>query len=130
MCLTITNRNKRRTTKTNVSCFKILNYNSYGEYFTPFQRCKIDIGGEYFSNLRTSGFLNTKVEIGIHSFVRLKDAKRIISTHDGLSNCVIIKCYIPSGSEYYQGLFKVIDDFDYPCYTSTAIKYVEELPLN
>lgn len=64
-------------------------------YVTPYQEFEVVLGERYTSELIK---MDDKVDIGIHSFVNSKDARR-----DG--NGIVVKAIIPKHSEYYEGLF-------------------------
>ena len=81
-------------------------------FLTPYQRANIEIGKTYDSILYK---YHDIITLGLHSFSKLKDAKKITS--------VVAKCIIPKGSEYYEGTFKHKDK--YPSYASNKITYVE-----
>ena len=84
------------------------------EYETPYQRTRIKIGETYTSNLikNITNPLYCKIDIGLHSFKTMEDAKAIAP--------IIAKCIIPKGGKYYKGKFN-----DWVSYASDKLTYVE-----
>ena len=65
--------------------------NGYQTFYRDF---KVEIGETYTSDLINLG---KRVEIGLHSFETMEDAKFYSS--------IVAKCIIPKGSRYYEGFF-------------------------
>lgn len=82
---------------------------------TPFQEVEVEIGKTYFSDLFPTQLNPTILCKGLHSITDLNDCIE----NTGINN-VVVKCIIPKGSEYYEGMW-----WDYKGYASNCIKYVE-----
>ena len=97
----------------------IINYKECGikKIITPFQETPINIGDIYYSNLNKDTLLN-QVSIGIHSFKNFNECYSVAVRY--FSNYIFVKCLIPKGSEYYEGLFQ-----GYFSYASNSLKYLE-----
>lgn len=81
---------------------------------TPYQRVFIEIGETYTSELIIT---SNGVNDGLHSFLNLKSAIKIFRND---SDCLFVKCIIPSGSHYYKGVYN-----GFVSYASDTLKYVE-----
>lgn len=87
-------------------------YSNNHMFVTPYKKAIVQIGKLYNSKLIRIHDSNV-VNIDIHSFANYEDA-----INDGSG--FIIKCVIPKGAKYYEGLFG--EDLSY---ASNKIKYVE-----
>lgn len=83
-------------------------------YSTPFQDALVEIGKTYKSNLTKR---RSEVNEGLHSFKLLSELKNYLGTR---RTCVIVKCIIPKGSNYYVGKF-----YDCESYASDTLEYNE-----
>lgn len=84
-------------------------------YVTPYQNSPVMIGKTYKSNLFKEDKFDF-VNIGLHSFKNLEDAKVGLS----MNYSVLVKCIIPKGSDYYEGIFNYKKS-----YASDTLTYVE-----
>jgi len=84
-----------------------------GRYETPYKHFSITIGNTYTSELEDE---QEEINVGLHSFITLEDAKNDSSE----STDVFCKCIIPKDSEYYEGTFG-----DAKSYASNKLTYVE-----
>lgn len=83
-------------------------------YITPYRHAEVQMGKIYTSDLGIKQYSQTDaIHQGLHSFVKSRDAKA-----DGPD--VIVKCIIPKGAEYYEGIF-----YDMSAYASNQLKYIE-----
>jgi len=82
-------------------------------FITPYQRAEVALGNTYKSKLIKERY--DKVHEGLHSFKHASSARE---NGDGR----VVRCVIPKGSEYYEGLFGGEG------YASNTIKYVEIIP--
>ena len=83
------------------------------KFKTPYQDAVVTIGETYTSALYKN--YSGDVHLGIHSFLRLEDAK------NGGSG-VFAECFIPKGAEYYKGLYDGAAN-----YASKKLTYVKIL---
>lgn len=134
MCLYLKQeQSKPKVAEKAIECYKILYPNKWtGTYFTPCKNVEVRLGHVYRGlGLRAVGNLVARpdgykyyVSIGfIHSFRTHEDAEKAINKWKwdyGFDNCVIVRCSIPKGSTYYEGVF---EDTMIPSYASTAIRY-------
>ena len=134
MCLYLKQKqSKPKVAEKAIECYKILRPNKLaGTYFTPCRDVEVRLGHVYRGlGLRAVKNLDVRpdsykyyVSIGfIHSFRTFKDAEKAINKWKwdyGFNNCVIVRCSIPKGSTYYEGVF---EDTMIPSYASTAIRY-------
>lgn len=79
---------------------------------TTYQNANVKIGKTYKSELKREPL---EINVGLHSFKNLDDAKR-----DAYNICIFAKCIIPKGSKYYIGFYK-----SYTSYASNKLKYVD-----
>lgn len=85
-------------------------------FCTPYQNAIVEIGKTYESKLkREISSTYYSVEIGLHSFENIRDARFYISSYKRL-----VKCVIPKGSAYYVGKYSGTTS-----YASTKLKYIE-----
>lgn len=121
MCLELHKDNSElKKAKKDIICYKFLRVNSDGTLLTPYQGFRIeDIPEEVTSNLIRND--NNHVNEGIHSFVELRDALLdSVDEHNNFRDNVLVKCIIPKGSHYYEGLF-----FTMKAIASNKLKYLE-----
>jgi hypothetical protein len=77
---------------------------------TPFRYSPVEIGKTYESELEVCG---DTIEKGLHSF------KKVVRPYYK-DNAIFVKCIIPKGSKYYEGLFN-----DRISYASNKLTYLE-----
>lgn len=80
-------------------------------YVTPYRYFPVEIGKTYHSELIRE---DNEVNIGLHSYKFMEDARLDTEGY------IIVKCIIPKGSEYYEGVF-----WDEISYASNCLQYVE-----
>lgn len=120
MCLTISNEFDQIpvVAKEDIFCYKVVEFFD-NKYFTYYKGCCVEIGRTYLSTLVKDSWGD--IEEGLHSFTTLNDAKMFLDDEEPEQKQVaIIKCIIPTGSVYYQGIFSI-----YKAYASDMIKYIE-----
>ena len=132
MCLEIKENSKVKIAEKDITCYKICLCkterckwslkNFFGNktakfYKTPFCYADVEIGKKYQSYLLASSSFS--INEGLHSFVENPNGKSelYLCNYD-----VIIKCVIPKGASYYEGI-----QFNLPGYASSEILYVEFL---
>ena len=123
----INNDDVSKIAKRDISCYKVVyssdNIND-NIYETFYQGTAVELGKTYNSEIhRKNSCYDQKVdqiEQGLHSFKLLSKAKKFINEQGVEEDCVVIKCSIPKGSEYYLGDFNGKND----SYASTGLKYI------
>ena len=90
---------KRKKAEKDIVCYKLLRNNDapYNSCYT-YQRGQINT-----SHLRKNKNYDN-LSIGLHSFVRKKDAEKECHAWNGKSYHVV-KMYIPKGAHYYEGFY-------------------------
>jgi hypothetical protein len=93
---------------------------------TVFQYSLVEIGKTYHSKIKIINRFskNKYIEIALHSFKNLNDA--II--HKNSDAKKIVKCIIPKGAKYYEGVFDT-GWISSPSFASDTIKYVEKIEI-
>lgn len=116
MCLELKSSDvKRIKADADIICYKVIII-SGGHYKTPYRKSVIKIGGCYSGRLRKEP--NSTINFGFHSFM---DKESAIDIAYYISKSTeIVRCVIPKGSWYYEGLFG-----NYKCYASNKINYLE-----
>lgn len=114
MCL-ILQDNKERIAEKDITCYKIF-YNVYGGKVlsTLFQRYTMTLGREYDIDCSETSNCSYKygnhyyVEGGcFHSFKTLQGARGFLKREVGEHGpCLIVKCTIPKGTKYFDGVFR------------------------
>jgi hypothetical protein len=131
MCLYIDNIGAPKVAKRSIRVYKVIGKGK-DVLFTPYFSRRINLGRVYGSWLdapNTDGI----VRKGIHSFRYLHDATELATNITNSTPCccmIVVKCYIPKGSNYYSGTFEIctVDHSDkYSCYASDKIKYSTEV---
>lgn len=118
MCLILQEGARKKTATEDMIVYKVISLYCDGSYVTPYQYASVKLGETYTSELRKEKN-DSIVEIGIHSFKNLVDARNEKNYWDDPQE--IVKCIIPKGSKYYEGDFSCLVD----SYASTALKYLE-----
>lgn len=126
MCLYVKDYNPK-VAKKDIVCYKLLRENieypsETKRYYTPFQDLKIILGQEvkakgglqkgtrkifeWSSNREYRKLIYSGV---IHTFKTFKDVEdfmlKFASQYDA-KNAVVVRCVIPKGTEYYEGIFE------------------------
>lgn len=139
MCLKLYEKNLReKTAEENIECYKILEKYKFWwfyKYKTVIQEFKIKLGKKYKSKFtfgletyyhehKHNVFKCRTIEQGLHSFQKFEDAKTFCKNQfkDVSKNYVIVKCYIPKNSNYYNGLFN-----NYDAFASAKLQYTKEI---
>lgn len=128
MCTFLNNDSILRQADKDVVSYKLVNKEN-GKYSSRYRKMPIELGIMYHNPDFTNAFFkvfeqryNSIKELnagGFHSFVRIKDAKKVSSITGG----EVIACIIPQGSMYVNGTW---DDGEGPmCYFSEASIYRE-----
>lgn len=142
MCLYINETATLKVAKERITAFKVLavkGYKGYYEsqlwYLTPFQNNKVRLGGEYKAKDDIDRFCRTilpdsafkdypeAITCGvIHTFKTFEGAMEAVcnSMYFWNGHYVIVKAYIPKGTEYYEGIFELTG---IPALASTKIRY-------
>lgn len=121
MCLTIfgkkPNEVKSKIAKKDIVCYKVLeirgkNLGRYIYFVTPYKEKKIELNKEYADNKEIRMWeeysclcRQTLTQIGqgvFHTFAGKMDA---FAHCQNMGGCIVVKCIIPKGSEYYVGDF-------------------------
>lgn len=84
------------------------------ELITPYRRVPINIGEKYHSKIKK---FQNRIHVALHSFKYLKDAKVDCI---GLYEEKYVKCIIPKGAVYYEGVFNGAES-----YASNELVYLE-----
>lgn len=137
MCLYLTKQNKEpKVAEKPIECYKLVLRRAYNRLVTPFMHCEIDLGevikayprvpmvqkSEYASKYSRHKFF---VGVGvIHTFKTLVGAKKAARMLFFSSDIAIVKCTIPTGSLYFEGVF---DDTGIQCYASTSVRYWKKI---
>jgi len=137
MCLIIKFDSVRQKASEDIICYKVVRNiftDFQPDYRTYYQYSAIEIGKRYNSELSKSSKMKgcLEVEIGLHTFVNLEDAKAfaVERMHIRKTNLNVIKCHIPKGGSYYEGLFDPWGkDNGVESYASTALIYDELVEL-
>lgn len=135
MCLYIKKNQEIKVATERIVAYKVLAVLSDGSYATAFRNVSVKLGGKY----KAQGFIDRRCRhlhkeskfrsygeyIGggvIHTFKNLEDAKKIVKSplYWFPSKLVIVKAYIPKGSEYYEGIF---ESTGIPSYGSREVRY-------
>lgn len=146
MCIYLTKKNSTpKIAKKDIVCYKLVeDVHTYGRYskiaYTPFMGYCVTLGETYEAmGQRTIHefdeydaphrcYTHYFSEGGIHSFKTLEGVEKFCCWHSqtyGLdSNCKVVKCIIPKGSEYFSGVF---EETRIPCYASSSLTYTEEI---
>jgi len=130
MCLYVTSK-KVRVAKEDMVCYKVMmeHYGDKGAWVSPYQGMAYKEGCAYelekqlqlldskFGNIKDYPYI---VEEGFHSFANLSDALLFrntcevryptVSRGDGWHTYIIVKCIIPKGTTYVEGLY--VDNWD------------------
>lgn len=116
MCLILEKDSPVKLAKNDIICYKLLIKNA-GKYYTPYRDYRIIIGQTYMSKLELfQRDTYDKIEDGLHSYANLSDVSELYEA----SSYYIVKCCIPKGSCYYQGIFNSKDS-----YASDCLRYDE-----
>lgn len=119
MCL-ITKQKLSNIAKEDVICYKIITTNiesgNYVSYY--YSEMKWELNKVYCSSL---GRCRDYVREGFHSYAHYQDALKILE-QDMPLGCILVKCIIPKGANYYKGKQQDSDG-----YASSQIKMTEIL---
>ena len=144
MCLYVKEENTNLAiAEKDITCYKILNkavgyLSGKTLYRTPFFMIPVELGErvvaegrqefgrktypfrKHFTHVANGGFIHTFASMqGIKSF--FKNWKEDYSFN--LYDCVVVKCYIPKGAQYYKGIF---EGTGLASYASTELVYGKE----
>lgn len=157
MCLLIHPDATSSVAEHDIEVYKVVHRHPAGVYYSPFMSHKYSIGGSYTSLLdvpkeAVAAFTydqnpsfdtqypetiktvdNEKfygsIEVGLHSFASLEEAKGFCSRSDA-----ILRCVIPAGSLFYKGAWGYYAGKDVSnanvrveSYASSALKVIEEI---
>jgi len=128
MCLNLNINAKKHKAKSDLVCYKIARKDSINSRLvTYFQMAKISIGKTYTSELfrysvadRFNNKRSAYVDFGLHSFKTYEQALMFYTDRDYVVGICLIKCVIPKGAWYYEGLFSTYDS-----YASSNLRYDE-----
>ena len=96
-------------------------------YVTPFQHYTYFIGDTHTSDLKVSFWDSARVEVGIHSLKKLKNAVKIAhALHESSIPVALLECEIPVGAEYYDGGWR-FQDSTFDSIASDSLKVVREV---
>lgn len=96
-------------------------------YVTPFQKYTYFIGDTHVSELKVSRWDSARVEVGIHSLMKFKNAVKIAhALHESCVPVALLECEIPVGSEYYVGGWRFRDS-TFNSIASNQLKVVREV---
>jgi len=119
------------TAKRNIVVYKIIR--PVGNYYeTPYQYIKIEIPSCLETKLEkpkmgpTYGIGDLIIEKGFHSCKFVKDLIQLSREYDWVKECILVKCIIPKGAQYYIGF----DDSKRVSYASDKLNYIEILNIN
>lgn len=99
MCL-LTTQKKVKIAKEDITCYKVINPNMTSLYYTEF---KWELGKLYETEIEyRSKWDVSEVSQAFHSYQSLMDDLKF-AYFKSLSPCMMVKCTIPKGSEYYLG---------------------------
>ena len=104
MCLH-TKQKEIQIAQEDITCYKVINPDMTSLYHTEF---KWKLGKLYETEMDDSPICNT-VSQAFHSYKTLQDLK--YGYFQSLSPCMMVKCTIPKGSEYYSGIQDAMDGY-------------------
>ena len=116
-----------------IPCYKIVRYVGKGDkiiFYTFFQLYTVKLGLTYHSNLRRYRYgysrLNDVIEEGLHSFSSRWDCIKFVLINPDLlfRRIKIVKCVIPTYSQYYVGKFQGIKGYASDTLTYNKIQSV------
>lgn len=122
MCLDLKPNYKVQTAKKDIVVYKVCRYLGGDIFSTAYQGAIVKIGETYTSELIVNIFKNT-VNVGLHSFENISDAINLAQRWSTL-HYKVIKCIIPKGSSYYEGMF-ISSINNAKAYASDTLKYIE-----
>lgn len=124
MCLNFIS--KEKTAKKDITVYKVLRFDDDSDSLvTYYQHQPVKIGETYSSKILVEiDDPYEYIEIGLHSFTKLKDLKTFCDLQS--FNSIPVKCVIPAGSKYYTGKFYTFLD-EYDSIVSDKLTYVEIL---
>lgn len=140
MCLIVDSSKEFEVAKNDIVCYKVLYDHENGFYTTPYQQMRVEIGKQYKNREKVQfqyHFLDLTLNIwpkiltggAYHSFVELDDAKdeinKIRQQIGGWYDMVVVKCIIPKGSKYMEGIYRDANSCDIASYASDNIIYKE-----
>jgi hypothetical protein len=110
----------------NIFCYKIFKVRPNKGLVSPYRNKEYEIGIRNYSRLEyhlacTQTHELDIVDIGIHSFIYLRDAIIERDTQFVYQSVHIVKCMIPKGAKYYTGVF----EYNIPCRASTELIPIE-----
>lgn len=127
MCLSISNFSRKHVADEDIVVYKhlLLNKND-NTYLTTYMKYEVEIGSICTSQLIASrNGCDREVNVGLHSFADyfncVGDAEDEMYGLSEEFDMVIVKCVIPKGAEYYQGVFLGNG------FASTSLKYISVL---
>jgi hypothetical protein len=151
MCLYTKANAAPKVAEKDIECYKFLIHFDKVGYKTPCQYTvlndnivegKTDFKAKGLQRITKTGrhdthnnICRTYIEVGsgfIHTFITLSDAETFVKKWQSVSldrawtPCVIFKCVIPKGTEYYKGYLSTINGKD-DCYASPRIRFVEKV---
>lgn len=108
MCLKITQDTEIQVVSEDITCYKILHWMYEQKWYTPIQYTHIESGKTYTSELIIDQSPRNRysVGVGLHSYMRLGDAK-IQANLWGNDSHKVIKCTIPKGARVIPGLNEI-----------------------
>jgi len=129
MCLKIRKNAKVKTAEKDIVCYKVVEKLAKSGYVTPFFNMPISIGEEYgdVSLEKKGNIYEVVVEEGYHSLKTFEDAANyaamlMLVRHVSFT---IIKCVIPKGAKYYDGMTPIFGYKLYNSYASDKIRYTD-----
>lgn len=115
MCLYVDNDSVSKTSDEDITVYKVLMVTEqYGTYLSPYRKVPYELGmvrcPEFIhSSVPKTGLkFHAYVEIGIHTFANLDDAKLMVIPDNPLRlpyELIIMECTIPKGTAFFKGIF-------------------------
>lgn len=140
MCLLINSATKPqpKIAEQDIVVYKLVHKLENGKFLTPFKKYEVILGETYedfvetpykIKSLDTTNYTSNwyRIDIGFHSFANKADAKFYRAPSFGITDTIftkflkIVKCIIPKGSTYYEGVFCT-----FRSYVSDKIHYLKE----
>ena len=129
MCLEIKKSSVAIIAEEDIECYKILKRHSGTvlEWFaTWYMNTPVELNKTYYSEMciESCGWdgCSDLITKGLHSYANLDDCIADNLNDFESRTWLIVKCYIPKGSEYYKGKFVA-----YSSYASNSIRYTDEI---
>lgn len=128
MCLEIKKKSVAIIAEEDIECYKILKHSDVVLKWlaTWYMNTLVELNKTYYSEIRIESCgWNDRSDLitkGLHSYANLDDCIADNLNDYKSRTWIIVKCYIPKGSEYYVGKFVA-----YSSYASNSIRYTDEI---